>query len=69
MVDGEGLADELGGVGSRLAECADGSTRIVRVPGNETDTGLAQPPRTAPPARAARAPAASTAEPGCRLMI
>lgn len=41
---------------------------MVWVPGNETDTGFTQPPSTAPPARATRAPAASTVVPGCRLI-
>jgi hypothetical protein len=41
---------------------------MVWVLGNETDTGFAQPPSTAPPASATTAPAASTVVPGCLLI-
>ncbi|HEY2562182.1 MAG TPA: hypothetical protein VGI44_00650 [Acidimicrobiales bacterium] len=50
------------------SECADGSTRIVWVLGSETETGFAQPPSTAPPAKATTAPAASTNVPRCLLI-
>jgi hypothetical protein len=76
------LANELGGATGKvddaadgveappgeLSEWADGSTRIVWVPGSETETGFAQPPSTAPPAKATSAPAASTDVPGCFLI-
>jgi hypothetical protein len=63
--------DAVDGVEARPggpSEWADGSTRIVWVPGSETETGFAQPPSTAPPAKATTAPAASTDVPRCLLI-
>jgi len=64
----DGVVAGVEPVPSGLSEWDEGLTRMVWVPGNETDTGFTQPPSTAPPARATRAPAASTVVPGCRLI-